>query len=229
MTVQKNLLRVLLAGLAACDGPSQVTGSVADAPGVPNMVLTTTPVSAVAAAETGEKPYGCWVVNADETKVDGEWQYPCRVALPTKKVALPSNLDWPDAALVLPAIEAGPIPQAADHVEALLKSETASTGVAGLIYLPAALDGTGLYVAAWEGPAGEAGWSLGAYGAFPASVATPVGRAYLSAEFKVPARIRREPVADKPAVEEGLSTEEASSVESKGEPKPESPPKALEL
>lgn len=224
MIGQQAILGVLIIGLAACDSapqadPVEVVPAVAAAP--------------IAAGGGGAVPYayGCWVVNADEVKVDGEWQYPCRVALPTTKLRLPSTIDWPDAALVLPAIEPGPIPQVTDRVEALLRAETASKGVAGLLFLPASRDGAGLYVAAWEGPSGDAGWSLGAYSAFPASVATPAGRAYLSPDFKRILRARRSVPADEEAAEEPVepSTNELAPEGGAQGSRREPRPAALEL
>lgn len=136
------------------------------------------------AAEKADETIGCWQVEATETDIRASWLSPCP-ALPAKKPGpFPSTLGWPEEALILPAFHKGAPDLTRQKVVAELLGETATRGVGGLLYLPAASSGAGYYVAAYETEKGDAGWVIGVYGVPPVSVAAPVGRVYLEPGFK---------------------------------------------
>lgn len=135
-------------------------------------------------AEAADDAVGCWIVEATESDIRATWLSPCP-SLPVKKPGpFPLALGWPDEALILPAFHKGAPDFTRQKVVAELADDTATRGVGGLLYLPAAASGAGYYVAAYETQKGDAGWLLGTYGVPPVSVAAPVGRVYLEPGFK---------------------------------------------
>lgn len=156
-------------------------------------------------AENVNEVVGCWRAEATESDVRATWLSPCP-ALPAKKPGpFPQVLGWPEEAIILPAFHKGAPDLTHQKVVTQLTSETATRGVGGMLFLPAAPSGEGYYVAAYETDKGDAGWTIGVYGGPPISVAAPVGRVYLESGFKTKpvARIRaaRSDVEAEPADE----------------------------
>lgn len=151
------------------------------------------PVLASVPAEPVEKAddaVGCWRVEATESDIRAAWLSPCP-ALPAKKPGpFPQAFGWPEEPVILPAFHKDVPDFTRQKVVAELTPETATRGVGGMLYLPAAASGAGYYVAAYETEKGDAGWTVGVFGGPPISVAAPVGRVYLEQGFKTKPRVR---------------------------------------
>lgn len=148
------------------------------------------------------KKTGCWVVSSDSERLAAQWALPCQEPIASMP-GMPHNLAGLTHRIVLPAFEVGTPDLSHQKVSADLSPDTATVGSGGLLYLPAAPDGSGYYVAAWAHK--DEGLVVGLYGAYPSSVATPHGRVYIDSEFKPKSVSRARPALEEENVEEESS------------------------